>query len=812
MDSMMQDLRYAFRRLRKSPGFTTVVILTLALGIGANTAIFSVINTVLLRPLPYKNPAELATVFHFYSNLNNLEAPVSAPGFRDYRDRSGLFTTAAVQTGWAPTLTGLGDPERLNGQRVSGDWFTTLGVPTLIGRPLRRDEDEVGKEKVVVLSYGLWHRLYGGDSSVVRGKTITLNGEAHEIVGVMPRDFRDFWNRNAEIWTPLALPESQFSDNRRTNEFLNFTGRLKPGMTADAAAPILTKFADQLRRDFPNNYGTSWTLKPRSLNEQAVGRVRSMLFVLVGAVGFVLLIACANVANLMLVRAASRQKEVVIRTALGAQRGQLIRQLLTESVVLALVGGILGLGLAYAGVKALVAISPTSLPRSDEIGIDPLVMLFTLAVSVITGLLFGLVPALQSAKTNLQEVLKEGGRGTSAGRGANNVRKTLVVTQVALALSLLVGAGLLIRSFSRLADVDTGFKPEKLLTFNIALPVARYATDTTFRTFWDQTLPRIAAVPGVLAVGTTSTAPFSGGWSTGSFSVEGYQPPPNQPGPWGDQRIVSPGFFDAIGARLIKGRTFDATDIAGGVRTTVVDEEFVKRFWPKEDPIGKRITFNNLTDTNITWINVIGVVAHTKHEALDAQPRIQMYLPYQQFSGRQATVLVRTAGEPMAMTNAVRSAIQEVDRDMPLARVQSMETMINNSTAQRRLYTTFLIAFSIVAMVLASIGIYGVMSYTVAQRSQELGIRMALGAARNKVLGLVMWQGMALAVLGVAIGILGALFLSGTIRTMLYEIDPRDPPTFGIVALILTLVALVATLVPALRATRVDPVTALRKD
>lgn len=811
MDSVLQNLKYAFRRLRKSPGFATVVILTLALGIGANTAIFSVINTVLLRPLPYKNPDELATVFHFYPSLNNLEAPVSAPGFRDYRDRAGLFVSAAVESGWGPTVTGLGEPERLNGTRVSGDWFATLGVPTLLGRPLRKDEDAVGNEKVVVLSYGLWQRLYGGDSSVVRGKKITLNGESFEIVGVMPRNFKDFWNPTSVIWTPLALPESNFTDNRRTNEFLNFIGRYKPGMTAEKAAPLLTSFANQLKKDFPNNYGSTWTLTTRSLNEQATGRIKFMMFVLVGAVAFVLLIACANVANLMLVRAASRQKEVVIRTALGAQRSQLIMQLLTESVVLSMIGGALGLLLAFVGVRALVAISPTTLPRSDEIGIDPIVMAFTFAVSMVTGLLFGLVPALHASRADLQETLKEG-RGSSATRSSHGVRSALVVTQVALALTLLTGAGLLVQSLIRLTQVDTGFKPEHLLTFNIALPTATYRSDTSFRQYFDQTIPRIEAVPGVKAVGTTSVAPFSGNWSTGSFSVEGYTPAPNQPGPWGDVRSVTPGFFDAIGTRLIKGRTFNSGDIAGGVRVAVVDEEFVKRFWPTQDPIGRRITFGRITDTTSSWIQIVGVIAHTKHEALDAPSRIQLYLPYSQSSGRNATVIVRTAGDPIAMTAAVREAVQSVDKDMPLARVQSMEVMIASSTAQRRLMAVFIFSFSIVALVLASIGIYGVMSYAVAQRSQELGIRMALGAARSKVLTLVMRQGMALAILGVAIGVLGSLFLTLLIKDQLFQIPPRDPGTFALVALTLTAVAILATMVPALRATRVDPVKALRNE
>ena len=402
MDSLLQDLRYAFRRLRKSPGFSAIVILTLALGIGANTAIFSVVDAVLLRPLGYREPARLATVFHFYPNLNSLEAPVSAPGFRDYRDHANVFSQSSVETGWAPTLVGGGNPERLNGSRVSGDWFSVLGVNPMLGRSLRPDEDEIGKEKVVVLSYGLWRRLYGGDSSVVRGgHTMSLNGEPYEIVGVMPPGFKDFWNNLAELWRPLALTSDNFADNRRTNEFLNFTGRLKPGMTMATAATGMAAYAGQLKKDYPNSYGAQWTLHVKSLNEQSSGRIRKSLYVLLGAVGFVLLIACANVANLLLARAAARQKEVVIRAALGAGRGQLIRQLLTESVVLAVIGGGLGLAIAYGGVRALVAINPAGLPRSDEIGINGTVMLFTLVVAVVTGLLFGLVPALQTSRTNL---------------------------------------------------------------------------------------------------------------------------------------------------------------------------------------------------------------------------------------------------------------------------------------------------------------------------------------------------------------------------------------------------------------------------
>jgi putative ABC transport system permease protein len=813
MESLLADIRYALRRLRKSPGFSAIVVATLALGIGANTAIFSVVNAVLLRALPYHEPERLATVFHFYSSLNDLEAPVSAPGFRDYRDRSGVFESAAVEQGWAPTLTGIEEPERLTGTRVSGDWFTTLGVMPIVGRPLRRDEDEPGRNRVVVLSYGLWHRLFGGDATIASGgRTMTLNGEPFEIVGVMGPDFRDFWNRNAQLWTPLALAPANFTDNNRTNEYLSFTGRLSPGMTVEGAQRELTAFATRLRADYPNNYGSSWTLRIRALEEQSSGRIKPLLLVLLGAVGFVLLIACANVANLMLVRAAARHREVVIRTALGAKRGQLVRQLLTESVTLSLVGGALGLLLAIVSVRALVAISPGSLPRSDEIRVDAVVMLFTLGIAVVTGLLFGMVPAMQMSRANLQESLKEGGRGSSAARRGNNARRALVVAQVALALTLLTGAGLLIRSFARLTAIDPGFTADNLLTFNLALSPSKYRSDTSWRAYFDDVVPRIAAVPGVRSVGGTSELPFSGSWSTGSFNVEGYQAPPNQPGPWGDIRIVTDDFFSTMGMRVIRGRTFGPGDRASSVRVAVVDEEMVKRFWPNEDPIGKRITRNNLADTAITWIEVIGVVAHSAHEGLDADPRVQLYYPYSQFPIRALTIAVRTTPPPLTLATAVRQAVQSLDKDQPLARVESMESLMGGATGQRRMAMFLLAVFASLALALAAIGIYGVLAYTVTQRSQELGIRMALGAARGDVIGLVLRQGMGLAGLGVVLGLVASLWLTRLVQAQLYEISPRDPTTFIAIALILSSVGFVATLIPALRATRVNPVEALRAE
>ncbi len=811
MDTLLQDIRYAFRRLRKSPGFSAVVMLTLALGIGANTGIFSVVNTVLLRPLPYKEPERLTTLFHFYPVLNNLEAPVSAPGFKDYQARP-FFESAAVETGWGPTVTGSGDPQRLTGSIVSGDYFTVLGVPAMIGRPLRRDEDEPGKNKVVVLSYGLWQRLYGGDRSVVSGgRKMILNDEPFEIVGVMPPHFRDFWNRPAEIWSPLALPPEAFARNRG-NEFLNFIGRLKTGVSHETARKEMTAYAQQLKRDFPNLFGGAWSLKTKPLADQAIGGIKPSLYRLLWAVGFVLLIACANVANLMLVRAAARQKEVVIRTALGAQRGQLIRQLLVESVLLGVCGGALGLGLAQLGVRALIAINPTSLPRADEISIDTNVLLFTLVIAVVTGVLFGLVPALQTARPDLNETLKEGGRGSSAARAGTRVRQGLVIAQTALALVLLVGAGLLMKSFAAINDIDPGFRADHLLTFNLALPPTKYRSDTAVRAFFDEAIPRLEAVPGVKAVGATSVMPFSGGWSTASFTVEGYQPPPNQPGPWGDFRVATPKFFETMNIKVLTGRTFDARDILGAPSVVVVDDEFARRFWPGANAVGKRITFNRLTDTAITWIEIIGVVAHTKHEALDADARVQYYFPYAQRTQRRMSIAVRTAVAPLSLTPALRQAVQSIDKDQPLARVQAMESMIGDSVGPRRLKMVLIEVFAAVALVLASLGIYGVISYTVALRTQEMGIRMALGASQRTVLELVLEQGMTLVLIGVGLGVAGALLLTVFIRSELYGVTPRDISTFLLVPSVLAVVALFATLVPAIRATRVDPLTALRPD
>jgi len=540
--------------------------------------------------------------------------------------------------------------------------------------------------------------------------------------------------------------------------------------------------------------------------------LRGALLVLLGAVGFVLLIACANVANLQLARTAGRTREIAVRIALGASPRRLVRQLLTESVLLSLAGGAVGLLLAVWGVPALLALTPRTLPSSAAVRTDPLVLLFAFAASVATGLLFGAMPALQVARSDVHETLKEGGRGSVGDRGSLALRRGLVVSTVALALTLLAGAGLLIRSFSRLVAMDPGFQPDHLLTFNVSLPQAKYPNDTTRIAVLERLLGAIGAVPGVVSAGGTSNIPFGGNWSTAGFNVEGYQPPPNTPMPWGDMRVVTPGYLPTIRAPLKAGRQFTDADRAGSQKVCIVDEDVVRRYWPNTDPIGKRITFNNLTDTNITWITVVGEVAHTLHTGLDDQHRVQVYFPLAQVGQSGLGVVVRTTGEPMAAVGAVRSAVRAVDPDLPLAGVNTMDELIAQTTGPRRFSLFLLGGFAALAVVLASIGLYGVMSYMVTQRSRELGVRLALGAGTLDVLGLVLRQGLALALGGVAIGLVAALALTRVMQGMLFHVGASDPVTFVAVPLLLVVVAAFASWLPARRATRVDPIEALRAE
>jgi len=814
MDALLQDLRYAARTLLKSPGFTVVAVLTLALGIGANTAIFSVINAVLLRPLPYGQPDRLVAVNHFYPSLNNLHASVSVPGFRDYTARTDIFERAAVENFQAMNVTGEGEPERVNVVQVSGGFFPTLGIGAALGRTLRPDEAQDGHNHVVVLTYGFWKRKFGGDPAAV-GRKLRLNDEDYDVVGVMPEAFRDFFAARADLWMPVVFRPDQFADNRRTNEFLAFVGRLAPGVTVAKAQAEMHALARQLRETYTNSYARDWDLLVTPLGELATGAIRPALLLLLGAVGFVLLIACANVANLQLARSAARSREIAVRVALGASPRRLMRQLLTESVLLSLVGGLVALLLAAWGLPALLALNPDSLPRGAAVRLDPRVLGFTLAVSLVAGLLFGLIPALQLGRSDVHESLKEGGRGAVGERHSLALRRALVVTTVALALALLAGAGLLIRSFSRLMAVDPGFQPDHLLTFYVTLPRAKYPNDTVRIGVLERLAAAINAAPGVVSAGGTSNIPFSGNWSTSSFNVEGYQRPPNTPMPWGDMRAVTPGYLPTIRAPLRRGRQFTEADRAGVARVCIVDDELVHRYWPNVDPVGKRITFNDLTDSNITWITVVGVVGHTLHTGLDDEKRVQVYFPLAQNGLPFLGLVVRTSGDPMAAAGAVRAAVSSVDADLPLANVNSMDGLLEQTTGPRRFAMLLLGGFAALAMVLASIGLYGVMSYIVTQRARELGVRVALGASADDVLRLVLDQGLRLALAGVGIGLVAAFLLTrvaNVMRRMLFGVKAYDPVTFVVVPLLLIAVALLASWLPARRATRVDPIEALRAE
>ncbi len=816
MSLLLADLRYALRRLRHAPAFTIVVVATLALGIGANSAIFSVVNTVLLKPLAYRAPDQLVTIFHHYTKID-LEASVSVPGFIAYRDRTHDFANVSVENVWTANLTGQGDPQRLVGSQVSAQFFPALGVAPMLGRVPRPEEDSIGRNHVVVLSYGLWRRSFGADSGIV-GRQISLNGEAFDVIGVMPPSFVDPGGRTAEMWSPIALDPKLNVPSRFTNEFLFVVARLKPGVTFAQAQHDMTAFANQLKHEYPDNLPDQWTLDVKALSTLKTGNVRPMLLVLLGAVGFVLLIACANVANLMLARAASRQREVAIRTALGATRWALARQLLIESLVLSITGGALGLAIAYGAVHALVAINPGNVPRIGDLAIDGRVVGFTAGVAVLTGLLFGLVPALQLAGSRLHLVIKEGGRGGTADRAGQRVRWALVVGEVALALTLLVGGGLLLKSFAAIEGVSPGFDPNNVLTLSLSLPKTQYATPDAQSAFFARVMPAIAAVPGVRAVGGTSVMPFGGSWSTGTFNVEGYVPPKGN-APWGDIRIVTPGFFSALKIPLKEGRLIGPGDDAKAPLVAVVDEEFVKRFMkPGEDPIGRHIYFEDGPITPKTkLIAIVGVVGHTAHEGLTAEKRIQVYFSVPQVAAAfggiyNLQVAVRTTADPRSYVGSVRRAVQSVDPTMPVSNVNTMDDLISSSLGDRKLAVVLLGVFSGLALLLASLGIYGVMSYTVAQRTREMGVRVALGAPRKRVLRLVLRQGMVMSMAGVAIGLAGALALTRLLNAQLYQVSPTDPPTFGAVATVLTIVAIVATLGPALRATRVDPVVALREE
>ena len=810
MQTLLQDLRYGFRSLMRKPGFTIVAVIALSLGIGANTAIFSVVNSILLRPLAYHDPERLVTINHDYPKIG-LKASVSAPGYTHYRDNVKSFESVAAMTGGSFNLTGGGDPERLNGSRATHNFFSALGASAAQGRVFLPEEDQPGKNKVVVLSHSFWQRRFGGDQGLVN-KTITLNDESYTVVGVMPRSFQ--FGRElgqvVDLWTPIAFTPQQLNMNNLTNENLVVFARLKPSVTIQQAQAELDAIATNLRRQYLPWAATrsEWGLTTESFRDLVVGDIRLALLILMGIVGLVLLIACANVANLLLARAADRQKEMAIRTALGAGRWRVIRQLLTESSLLAVTGGALGLLLAWGGISALVKVNEVQIPRAHEIGLDWRVLAFTLGVSLLTGVIFGLVPALQVSKADLHETLKEGGRTGSSGARAW-VRNTLVVLEMALALVVLVSAGLLIRSFWRLQQVNPGFAPQNVLAMSLGLPATKYREPAQRANFYKEILQRIRALPGVQSAGATSILPLSGNNSSGSFQIEGRIMPQGQSSPHGDRWAATTDYFSTMKIPIIRGRFFDDRDTMESLPVAIIDETMARKYWPNEDPVGKRITFQG-GPNNPIWREIVGIAGHVKHKGLEGESRVQYYIPHSQVQNANMNLVVRTNADPASLTGAVRGAISGLDKDLPVFRVKTMEQFVIDSMAQRRFAMTLLGIFASVALALAAVGLYGVLSYSIMQRSHEIGIRMALGARVADVLRLVVGQGMLLALAGVALGSVAAFLLTRLMANLLFDVTASDPLTFASIALLLTLVALAACFVPARRATKVDPIVALR--
>lgn len=818
METLFQDIRYGLRLLIKRPGFTAVAVIALGLGIGANSAIFSVVNGVVLRALPYKDPDKLTIVWSkrplLQAKVGAAEFPVSAGDFIDWRDQNQVFEQIAAFHTQPFNITGAGEPEFLGGVRASASLFSLLGVEPKLGRTFTPEEDQPGAERVVVISHGLWERRFGADPHII-GQKLSLNDEPYTVVGVLPRGFQfprkgempaGFqFPRQADFYTPLAWSPAQ-ATNRGRN-FLAVVARLKPGVTVEQAGAEMDAIAERLKQQYPQtNANKEVFLVP--LHQQVVGKVRTALLVLLGAVGFVLLIACANVANLLLARAASRQKEIAIRTALGASRMRVIRQLLTESLLLSLVGGTLGLLLALWGIELLLTISPINLPRVDTVSIDGRVFAFTLVISLLTGIGFGLAPAIQVSKPDLNDALKEGGRSSPVGFRHNRFRSLLVVSEVALSLVLLIGAGLMIRSFVTLLNVDPGLNAQNVLTLDIGLPRTKY-TGPQQIAFFQQVISRMQALPGVQSAGAVYPLPLSGAEEGMGFAIEGR--PVTNPGESfnAGPRWVSADYFKVMSIPLLRGRELTERDGPDSTRVLVISEAMARAYWPDEDPIGKRVAFDQ-TNGAPNWREIVGVVRDVKHSSLDATSKPEMYIPFAQFPIFFQTVVLRTTGDPLSLVAAARSEVLAVNKDQPISNIHTMEELLSNSIAQRRFNMLLLSVFAAVALLLSAVGIYGVMSYSVAQRTHELGLRMALGAQSSHVVALVVRQGMTLALIGVGVGLAASFALTRIMASLLYGVSTTDTLTFSLIALLLASVALLACYLPARRATKVDPMVALR--
>ncbi len=805
MQTFWQDLRYSVRMLYKNRGFTAVALLALALGIGANTAIFSVVNSVLLRPLPFSNPQRLIMIWENYQQRGGPEREWASPGdFTDFRDQAQSFEHVAALGGWGPTLTGRDEPEDLQGAAVSHDTFAMLGVEPALGRAFKPDEDKPGAERVVVLSNHLWERRFDADPSIV-GKSVTLSGESFTVIGVMPRGLSFPILNNAEIWRTIGPLLAANPGCDRGCVTLRVIAKLKEGVSIEAARAEMNAITGQIAERYPeDNKGVGATLVP--LHDQLVGDVRPAMLVLLGAVGLVLLIACANVANLLLARAAAREKEVAIRAALGASRARLIRQHLTESLVLALTGGAVGLLIAFWMVDLLVSFAPKGTPRLGEVSIDPTVLAFTFGIAVLTGVVFGLAPALMASRANFNSALKEGGRDSSATTRGASVRSALVVSEVALSLTLLIGAGLLIKSFVNLQRVDPGFNPNGVLRVDVTLPRTRYPERNQSAAFYKQLLDRVAALPGVQSAGAVSNLPLSGGGTDSNFAVEGQPPAEPDHRPVGWYSSVTPGYFRALGIRLLSGREFTEADTADAPKAVVISETMARRYFPGDEPLGKRLVFGGGKDLR----EIVGVISDVKFFGLSLDARPSMYFPQAQTPARGMSLVVRTQGDPLALASAIRGQVSALDRDLAVSSVMTMEQLVSTSLSEPRFTLLLLAAFASVAMLLSAIGVYGVVSYSVTQRSHEIGVRIALGAKARDVLKLVVGQGMSLVFGGVGLGLMAAFAISRLMESLLFGVSATDTTTFALTALLLAAVALGACVVPARRAAKVDPMESLR--
>jgi len=803
--TLRRDIRYGVRTLRKNPAFSTVAVLTLALGIGANAVIFSAVNTVLLKPLPYRESDRIATFWLSAPQMGLPEVSLPDALFAYYHEHTRTFESLAAYTGAGFTLTQAGEPERLLGANVTIDFFRVFGVKPLHGRTFLPQEETPGNNLVAILSYGLWQRRFRGDTSVI-GRALSLNEIATTVVGIMPPGFE--FPKGIELWIPLGLNRQSVN-----SWYLTPIGRLRPGATVESARreaiALDDEFVGRHPEWFPHRDSTRTQAGAMLLRDRLVGDVRRPLLVLFGAVAAVLLIACANIANLLLARASARGREMALRCCLGASPRRIAAQLITESLLLALTGALVGLALAVWGMGALRRFAADQIPLLGQSRIDGRVLAFTIAIALLAGVLFGLAPAVRGARVRLQDALKEGGRGgaSAASRRLNNA---FVVAQFSLSLVLLVGAGLLLRSFQRLLAVDPGFRAENVVAARLSLPGRRYPSDTLVRGFYERLLPQLRVLPGVRAVGLAQRLPFTGGNPQNTFVVEGREPRSGEPQTVANVRQVTPGYFAAIGTPVLRGRVFAETDVVGAPPVAVVDETLARRYWPNADPIGKRIKRGGAP--NAEWMTVVGVVPNVKHRSLTETPDLWLYEPFGQVTNWGNYLVVRAGGDPANLISAIRSEVAAIDPTIPLFDVQTMEQLIDRSLATRRLTNALLAGFALTALLLAAIGIYGVMSVSVGSRIREFGVRLALGAQGRDVVRLVVGEGMLLVAIGTILGLVGALSLKHVLSGLLFGVGVLDPVTLAVVPLILAAAAVTACYLPARRATRADPMAALRAE